>query len=204
MTKRSVNHKLIGAILVAGVAGVISTGKAYADCKSNYGGGETCILNKRFDIEKKVRKDGDDTWKDKVTNVKENEVVEFKIKVKNEGEVKVNDMEMIDKLPKEMEKVGGSGLTESWDDFDPGDTKTFIIRAVVKDSEFDRDNFEKCVVNKAEVEYKGDEEASDTATVCFNNKGVTELPKTGGNSMLYGVLGLGLASLGVVSKKIKG
>ena len=204
MTKRSVNYKLIGALLVAGTTSVLGVGTVYAGCTSNYGGGQTCIYNKNFDIEKKVRKEGDNSWKDKVTNVKEGEVVEFKIKVKNDGEVNVDDMKMIDKLPKEMERVGGDGLTEYWDDFDSGDTKTFIIEAVVRDSEYDREDFEKCVVNKAEVEYDGDEEASDTATVCYSDKKVTELPKTGGSSMLYGALGLGLVALGAVSKKLRG
>ena len=204
MTKRSFNSKLIGALLVAGATSVLGVGTVYAGCTSNYGGGQTCIYNKNFDIEKKVRKEGDNSWKDKVTNVKEGEVVEFKIKVKNDGEVNVDDMKMIDKLPKEMERVGGDGLTEYWDDFDSGDTKTFIIEAVVRDSEYDREDFEKCVVNKAEVEYDEDEEASDTATVCYSDKKVTELPKTGGSSMLYGALGLGLVALGAVSKKLRG
>ena len=202
MTK-SVNYKLISALVVAGVAGVLSGGTAYAGCTSNYGGGETCIYNKNFDIEKKVRKEGDDSWKDKVTGVDEDEVVEFKIKVKNEGEVDVDDMKMSDKLPKEMERVGGDGLTEYWDDFEAGETKTFVIKAKVKDSEYDRKNFEKCVVNKAEVLYDGEDEASDTATVCYSDSEPTELPKTGGSSLLYGVLGLGLTAVGVSAKKLK-
>lgn len=202
--RKSFSNKLIGTLLVVGVTSVLGVNKAYAGCTSNYGGGETCIYNKNFDIEKKVRKEGDDSWKDKVTNVKKGEVVEFKVKVKNDGEVKVNDMKMVDKLPKEMERVGGDGLTEYWGDFEPGETKTFTIKAVVKDSEYDRKSFEKCVVNKAEVEYKGDGEASDTATVCYSDKKVTELPKTGGSSMIYGALGLGLVALGAVSKKLKG
>lgn len=203
MTK-SFNIKLIGILSVVVVAGIFGASKAYAGCTSNYGGGETCIYNKNFDLEKKVRKAGDDSWKDKVTNVKKGEIVEFKVKVKNDGEVKVNDMEMIDKLPKEMERVGGDGLTEYWDDFEPGDSKTFTIKAVVKDSEYDKKNFEKCVVNKARVEYKGDSEASDTATVCYSDRELSELPKTGGSSVAYGALGLGLAALGVIAKKIRG
>lgn len=202
MTK-SVNYKLISALVVAGVAGVLSGGTAYAGCTSNYGGGETCIYNKNFDIEKKVRKEGDDSWKDKVTGVDEDEVVEFKIKVKNEGEVDVDDMKMSDKLPKEMERVGGDGLSEYWDDFEAGETKTFVIKAKVKDSEYDKDNFEKCVVNKAEVLYDGEDEASDTATVCYSDSEPTELPKTGGSSLLYGVLGLGLTAVGAFAKKLK-
>lgn len=203
MTK-SVNYRLISALVVSAVStGLFGVGQVYAGCTPNYGGGQTCVYNKNFDIEKKVRKAGDDSWKDKVTGVKKGEIVEFRIKVKNDGEVDVDDMKMTDKLPKEMERVGGSGLTEYWDDFEKGKSKTFVIRAKVKDSEYDRKNFEKCVVNKAVVEYDGDQEGSDTATVCYGDRGPTELPKTGGNSLLYGALGLGLMAVGAVSKKFK-
>ncbi len=201
---RSVNYNLISAMLVLAVFGGLFGGsQVYAGCTPNYGGGQTCVYNKNFDIEKKVRKAGDDSWKDKVTGVKKGEVVEFKIKVKNDGEVDVDKMKMTDKLPREMERVGGDGLTEYWDDFDKGETKTFVIRAKVKDSEYDRKNFEKCVVNKAVVEYKGDQEASDTATVCYGDSKPTELPKTGGSPLVYGTLGLGLVAVGAVSKKFR-
>ncbi len=214
---KSVNYKLIGTLIVAGVASMLGANKAYAGCTSNYGGGQTCIYNKNFDIEKKVRtcdadyyddhgecdKDDDEGWKDKVTDLGEGDVVEFKIKVKNDGEVDVDDMKMSDKLPKEMERLGDDGLTEYWDDFEAGETKKFYIYAKIDDSEFDRENFEKCVVNKAEVEYDEDEEASDTATVCYSDKKPTELPKTGGNSVAYGALGLGLMAVGAVTKKLK-
>jgi len=203
MTK-SVNYKLISALVVSAVsAGLFGGSQVYAGCTPNYGGGQTCIYNKNFDIEKKVRKAGDDFWKDKVTGVKKDEVVEFKIKVKNAGEVDVDKMKMTDKLPKELERVGGDGLTEYWDDFDEDETKTVVIKAKVKDSEYDRKNFEKCVVNKAIVEYKGDQEASDTATVCYGDGEPTELPKTGGNTVVYGALGLGLMVVGAASKKFR-
>ena len=217
MTK-SVNYKLISALVVSAVStGLFGGSQVYAGCTPNYGGGQTCIYNKNFDIEKKVRtcdadyyddhgecdKDDDEGWKDKVTDVEEGDVVEFKIKVKNDGEVDVDDMKMTDKLPKEMTRLGGDGLTEYWDDFEAGDTKKFYIYAKVDDDEFDRKNFEKCVVNKAEVEYDGDEEASDTATVCYGDSEPTELPKTGGNSLVYGALGLGLMAIGATSKKFR-
>lgn len=199
---KNINIKLIVVAIVALSGFAFATSKAFAGCTSNYGGGETCIYNKRFDIEKKVRKEGDDSWKDKVTNVKKDEVVEFRIKVKNEGEVEVDNMKMKDFLPKEMERIGGSGLTEYWDDFEPGESKTFVIKAVIKDSEYDRKNFEKCVVNKARVEYDGDNEGSDTATVCYTDKKITELPKTGSESGIFAALGVSLASIGVALKKL--
>ncbi|MBU1970184.1 LPXTG cell wall anchor domain-containing protein, partial [Patescibacteria group bacterium] len=138
-----------------------------------------------------------------VTNVEEDEIVEFRIKIKNEGEIEVDDMKMTDKLPKEMERVGGDGLTEYWDDFEPGETETFIIKAKVKDSEYDKKNFDKCVVNKAEVSYDDDHEGSDTATVCYHEGELKELPKTGSNSLVYGVFGLALTGVGAISKKFK-
>lgn len=202
MMKNALKKSIVLAS-VFGVFGVFVAPKAFAGCTPNYGGGQTCIYNKNFDIDKKVRKEGDKDWKDKVIDVEKGEIVEFRIKVKNEGEVEVDDMKMKDSLPKEMERVGGSGLTEYWDNFEPDESKTFIIRAVVKDSEYDRKNFEKCVVNKAEVYYDGEDEASDTATVCYSDGELTELPKTGGNSIVTAVAGFGLMSLGVIMKKGK-
>ena len=103
MTK-NVSIKLIGSLLVVVVAGVFGASKAYAGCTSNYGGGETCIYNKNFDLEKKVGKAGDDFWKDKVTNVKKGEIVEFKIKVKNDGEVEMTTAPLdIENLLNELE-----------------------------------------------------------------------------------------------------
>jgi hypothetical protein len=177
------------------------------NCESNYGGGETCIYNKRFEIDKDVRIEGDNEWKeDKVTDVDKDEIVEFRIKIKNlsdEDAGSFDDMKMEDFLPDELIREGGSGLTEYWDDFDPGETKTFTIRAKIDPDEFDRDdNFEKCVVNKAEVRWDGDFEGSDTATVCYGNGKPTELPKTGAVSDLA-IIGLGMLTAGVFAKLAK-
>ena len=177
------------------------------NCESNYGGGETCRYNKRFEIDKDVRIEGDDEWEeDKVTDVDKHDVVEFRIKIKNrsdDGAGSFDDMKMEDFLPDELIREGGSGLTEHWDDFDPGETKTFIVKAKIDPDEFDRDdNFEKCVVNKAEVRWDGKFEGSDTATVCYGSGEPTELPKTGAVSDLA-ILGLGMSTVGVLAKLAK-
>ena len=111
-------------------------------------------------------------------------------------------MKMKDILPDELIKVGGSGLTEYFDNFEPGETEEFVIKAEIKDSEFDRKDFEKCVVNKAEV-YFGDRfEGSDTATVCYGKGKVTELPKTGPESTIaMSLAGLGFVVIGTLSRK---
>lgn len=190
--------KLIGSLITLGLFVFLSTGTAYA---GQYGEEE---YNLRFKITKEVRIQGDTEWKDKVTDVREGEVVEFRIKVRNKSDDPADatdDMKMEDFLPEEMYKVGGNGLTEEWDNFDPKDEKVFIIQAKVDSDEYDSDvRFEKCVVNKAELRWDGEFQGSDTATVCYGNVEPTELPKTGAFSTM-GLSGLVLLVSGLVSKK---
>jgi LPXTG-motif cell wall-anchored protein len=184
-------------------------------CEDNYGGGQTCLVNKRFDIKKEVRvcdskgnNCGD--WKSKVTDVSKNDIVEFRITIKNKSDdaatklTGFNDMEMKDKLPSEMTRTGGDGLTEYFDNFDPGDTRHFVIKSQVDSSEFNHSgDFEKCVVNKATVYWNGKSENSDTATVCYGKNKLTELPKTGTNTIVA-LVGVGLLVAGIaisLSKK---
>ena len=195
-------NKIIKVIFVAFVTVtfvVMNTSYAFAD-ESDYGGTE--IKNKSFRIEKEVRVEGDNEWKDKVTDVEEDETVEFRIEVKNVGEVEVDDMKMEDFLPDEMDRVGGDGLTEYWDDFEPGDKVTFKIKAEIDEDEYDRENFDKCIVNKAEIRYDDDFEGSDTATVCYGDGEITELPETGAGATVA-FLGICLVLLGVFIKKSK-
>lgn len=203
--KKDLNYKLITAFVFVTGLFLLSNDKVFANCESTYGGGETCIINKRFKIEKKVRVEGDDDWESKVTGVKEDDIVEFKIKITNMsddyGDIDFDDMKMTDSLPKEMKRVGGSGLTEYWDDFEPGESKTFIVKARVDSDEYDRDeDFDKCIVNKAKVHWGDEFEGSDTATVCYGEEEIKELPDTGNVSVLAGA---GIASLiaGVLMRK---
>ena len=202
MTKTA--KKLILSIVSLGLLSLVGPGNVYAtgDCEETYGGGETCIINKSFRIEKKVRKDDGDDWEDKVTGVEEDEVIEFRIRIKNTGELETDDMKMEDFLPDELIRVGGDGLTEEWDNFEPGETKEFIIKVKIDSDEFDRTNFDKCVVNKAEVRYKDKFEGSDTATVCYGQGEISELPETGFDTLtVLTALGLGSMALGIVIRK---
>ncbi|HXK52589.1 DUF11 domain-containing protein [Candidatus Nomurabacteria bacterium] len=152
----------------------------------------------KIDVDKEVRIKGDDEWLDKVTNVKKDDVLEFRIRVKNEGKDELDNMKMEDFLPDELKKIGGSGLTEYWENFKEGKTKTFIIEVKVRDSEFDKENVDKCVKNKVEVYYDGDEVGSEDAKVCYVNKEITELPETGAETNLaLTVLGLTSAVAGI-------
>ena len=197
MNKIKIN--LIAILVTLGVVMTLSTGTVYA---GQYG--EEVEYNIRFKITKEVRIQGDTEWKDKITDVDEDDIVEFRIKVKNKSDDpadSADDMKIEDFLPSEMYKVGGNGLTEEWDDFDPEDEKVFIIQAKVDSDEYDRDvEFEKCVVNKAELRWDGEFQGSDTATVCYGNVEPSELPKTGAVSTLA-LAGIGSLLTGLVAKK---
>ena len=161
-------------------AAVGEQGDVLATCVSDGAYGETCTEDESYLVEKKVRILGDTSWKDKVTGVLETDTVEFRIRAENTGDEEADDAKTEDTLPTEMTRTGGAGLTEEWDDFDPGDIEEFIIEAKLKASEFTTEvKFEKCVVNKVVLTVTGAFKGSDTATVCYNNADAVELPKTG-------------------------
>lgn len=149
--------------------------------------------NKDVSISKMVRFEGQDTWKEKIIGVELDDVIEFRIKIDNKGNTEIDNLKMIDDLPDELERIGGSGLTESFDNLAEDDDKSFTIKAKVKDEYM---NEEKCVVNEAKVERDGKEKDRDTATVCFGEVELSELPETGptetGAIALSGILMLGL------------
>jgi LPXTG-motif cell wall-anchored protein len=165
---------------------------------------EEIIHNIRFSIKKEVRKEGNDKWREKVTDVEKDEVVEFKITIKNkstEGTDDADEMKMKDVLPDEMERVGGSGLTEYWDDFEPGEKKTFTIKAKVKDVEYEG-SADKCIVNEASVLHDGDTRDTDTATVCYGTGEILGLPETGPSaSIAFAFMGLSSVFGGVVVRR---
>ena len=114
------------------IVGVLVSGTAYAegDCEPTYGGGEKCVFNKSFEIEKEARIGDSGDFKDKVIGVEEDDTVQFRIRIKNVGDIEVDEMKYEDFLPEEMERVGGNGLTEEWNDFEGSDTATVCYSEV--------------------------------------------------------------------------
>jgi LPXTG-motif cell wall-anchored protein/uncharacterized repeat protein (TIGR01451 family) len=203
---KKVINKLIMSAFVIALVSFIGATKAYADsnCEAQYGGGESCDYDRKLKITKEVRVEGDNNWKDKVTGVTEDQIIEFRITIKNKsdnGADKYSRLKIEDFLPSEMYWVGGSRTTEFLDDFKPGDSKSFVIKARVNAWEYDKKgNFEKCVVNKAELRWKDEFEGSDTATVCYGNETPSELPKTGAETTIA-LSGLGMLVTGLLVRK---
>jgi uncharacterized repeat protein (TIGR01451 family) len=199
-------NMVLFAVVVAFFLAVITMPVTRAeDCEPNYGGGETCEREEDLEVSKQVRKykdslGDDEGFKDKVTDIEKGDIVEFKIKVKNEGD-DVDDVDVKDSLPEELKKISGD-TSRHYDTLEAGETKTFRFRAKVHDDEFDRDDsFEKCVVNKVRVKQDGDEKASDTATVCYGDSEIEELPATGSAAVAFAGLGSVVTGLGLYLKK---
>uniref|UniRef100_A0A7C4TL46 DUF11 domain-containing protein n=1 Tax=candidate division WWE3 bacterium TaxID=2053526 RepID=A0A7C4TL46_UNCKA len=173
-----------------------SNNVAFAGCVSDGAYGQDCSYDKDFEVDKDVRFVGDKDWKDKVTNVKKGQRVEFRVTIKSESEIDVDSMKMIDLLPDELEWKSGDNLVQYWQDFSPDEEKEFVFEVIVRDSEYERGDFEKCVVNKAEAFYSDKEIGSATATVCYSDEEIKELPKTG--PVDGGIVGaLGILSMGL-------
>lgn len=189
------------------------------DCEGNYGGGDVCIINKSFKIRKWVRLEGDSEWKDEVAidlndRDERNKKIEFRVEVWNlvsSEDMDVEDMEfdnmkMKDKWPDALKYLEESkhDLTEEWDNFKPGDKKTFYYTAKIESDEKNKAGiFSKCVINKAELYYDGHYEGSDDAVVCWKKSHtdeIKELPKTG-SSPLVGIAGFGLIAVGAYFNK---
>lgn len=156
------------------------------------------VVNKSFQIEKKVRKAGsNDSFKDKLylenVTVSKSIEVEFQVKVKNTGDYDADEMEYKDDLPEHFTRSGGHGLTENWDDFDSGEEVKFIIKAKLSGDTI-KPNMSDCYINTVDLTHKDDFEGSSAATVCVSTGTVTELPSTGPTSNLIMTV-LGLSSL---------
>ncbi len=180
------------------------TGRAHAhaqECEITYDG-KICIRNKVFSIEKLARIKDESHFVDKLLLGPSDldKVLEFRITVKNIGDVKTDKMKMQDFLPSELKRVGGHKLEETWDSFDISETKTFIIEVKLDPNEIKDKEFEKCVVNKAEVRFDGNFEGADTATVCYGVSKITELPETGFGEIIL-PLGTGFLAAGYLLKK---
>jgi LPXTG-motif cell wall-anchored protein len=217
----NVNKMLIALAFIVVTAVVASQISLADDCEGDYGGGDTCIVNKSFKIRKWVRLEGDSEWKDEVDidlsdKEERNKKIEFRVEVWNlvsSDDIDVTDMDFDDMKMKDIWphalkylEESKNDLTERWDDFKPGDKKSFYFKAKIQSDEKNKAGiFSKCVINKAELYYGDHYEGSDDAVVCWkktHTDEIKELPKTG-VSPVFGLAGLGLITAGLLVKKHK-
>lgn len=172
-----------GAVVtVIGLAFSMQSTSVIADtpvCYGPYGQQIECpVANTSFSIEKLVRRaNTSDTFVESI-NTLDGVDVEFKIVVKNTGDTTVNDVRLIDILPTNLTVKGATEFTIT--SFAPMQERIFTV--VATSNVVNLANGEtKCVVNVANLLYRGEKSASDTAQVCVKKGDVlaTKLPATG-------------------------
>lgn len=163
-----------------------------------------------FNVNKMVSKREGDGWTgptDKVTGLKDGDLVQFRIEVTNNGDETVNDVWVNDFLPDELKQYSGD-VEWKLDNFKPGETRVFTFEAKV---EAKSDVSSACVVNKAVVRYENKDAASDSVEVCYGKEGevlgaaAEALPATGlelNNAFLALTTAAGMILIGFGARKI--
>jgi len=176
---------------------VLSTVFAFNANASGSYGSSTCS-DSGFDLTKKVSFK-DEEAKQKLTGIKKGDVFKYTFKIENKTD-ETKTLKLVDNLPAELERVGGIGFTEEVT-LDKKSSVKLVMEVKVKDSEFDnKTNFEKCVVNTAHLYKEDAKKESSSATVCYGEGVAKTLPETGPND-IFALVGLVLASAGIVIRQ---
>lgn len=128
-----------------------------------------------------------------------NQEITFKIEVKNTGQTELKGVQVIDKLPSQLEFIQGVGSFDSGtnsvnfkiDTIKPQESKIFTIKTKVKSNSKSL----ICLTNFVEARVN-DLIAQDVVSFCIEEKVlgvVEELPVTGSNSLRYSFLFGGLS-----------
>jgi len=181
------------------------------DADYMYGNGEP---SRQITVDKKVKPV---SWQDWSDNLSSNEVVftaqdlvDFKIIVKNSGENDLSNIEVIDYFPNYVNFIFGPGdykedghkLEWNIDHLNPGEEKEFKLRVqVVKSGKLPNSNT-FCIANKTTVKAETGEYDEDTAQFYIETRILAaRLPDSGSDIVLGTIISLVLASIGILARK---
>jgi len=206
-------NKGLVAVFMSAAFLYLSKGIVFADtvCTPLYGGGERCTETgiKSIKIEKEASFKKDKDFSDRIKGADAKETVYFKITVKNEGDVALENLDVQDDLPKYLKTDDDTEWTIK--SLEPGKEWSEVFKAEVvgEDSLPDSDT---CVINEARVVSENRVLAEDTAVVCIEAPtkvlGITTLPVTGGSNAVsykevsYGIVAFGMLLVGLGLRKM--
>jgi len=184
------------------------TASAETICTSNYGGGETCVRDRDIKLDKEVRFYEKGDFEAKIEGAEVGDTVEFRITVKNDGDVDIDKLKVEDDLPEYL----SSDEDTEWEikDLKAGEEYEITFKAEIEE-DLDLESGSNCFINEARVKYEGKVFDEDTAIICVEEPsvlGVKELPVTGGRDAVtgkeisFGVIALGMLLLGIGLKKL--
>lgn len=171
--------------------------------------------DKTISIDKKIRSIKDDIYVDNIPSTTrifyQNDVIEFKIKVTNTGDVDLKNITVVDNLPPFLKLIFYPGTYDSvnnkieWkiDSLNAGDSQRFLIRAKIDKAQYV--NVITKETNVATVSVDGDVQKDDAIYYIGGRSGVT-IPDTGSMDLIIQtgvIVSLGFVGL-AIRKKIRG
>lgn len=220
------NIALLTAVFVITAVSMLFAQNAKAEkCVTIYGGGEKCVSeDAKLKVEKSVWNPEKKDWQDHIGSKEHkfdaNDKIQFRIRVKNTGDVEIKDINLEDHLPSFVRYKDGDGEGKKddtrveFDKFDlkPGESKEFEFTAKVADDGILPKDDNICLTNVAKAEGKRadndkEEDAIDYANFCIElpkvkgKEAPKALPKTG-IDLIPGALAMGLVFVGFGLRKL--
>lgn len=166
-------------------------------------------------IDKQLKPNSWSNWQDNLSAVLftfiANDIIDFKIIVKNSGEDQLKNIQLTDYLPDYLNFLSATtGYTKnnqeiSWkiDSLSAGAEQVYLIQAQVVGSDQLKDKGGFCLTNKSTVKTETGEADEDTAEFCLESKvlGAQTLPQAGVNLWVVISILIGISGLGLVFKK---
>jgi len=186
----------------------LGIGLFFAVPASAYMYGEEQTTNQLI-VDKKIKAINTD-WQDNLPAsqivLKEGNLVEFQIKIKNSGDQELKNIKATDFLPSYLEFIFGPANPEEkeikWqiEKLDSGQEQTFNIRAQIKGANQVASDGTFCLINKVKATAESGESDEDTASFCL--MGAKKLPQAGSHNLAIGSLVAGLIGLtGITLRK---
>lgn len=165
-------------------------------------------------VDKRIKTTSVENWQDNLPAsqivLKNSDIVEFEIVVKNTGDETLNNIDVWDNLPSYLKFIFGpanpqeNGKDINWkiDRLNPGEERAFQIRTQIEGADTASSNGNFCLMNKVSARADTGEYDEDTASFCL--VGAEKLPTAGAGNLVIGtivastiaLLGIGLRKFG--------
>ncbi len=176
-----------------------------------YGDSES---HRQIIVDKKIKSIDQNYWSDNLSSdnilFTAEELVFFKIYVKNTGDETLKNITLIDYIPEYTKYILSDGDfkdTENrtdWtiDQLDPGQEKEYFLRVQVKDSNSLPQGDVLISINKAKVTAESGESDEDTAQFPISTQILAaKLPEAGGSNLLKIIAAAIVGGIGVIARK---
>jgi uncharacterized repeat protein (TIGR01451 family) len=175
---------------------------------------EVAAPSSQISVDKKIRSVSQKDWYDNLgtdNNIfSAEDLIEFKIIIKNSGDSKLTNIQLTDYLPQYLNTVFYPGSFDeenrqihwSFDSLESGEEKESRIRVQVVKADQLPNSSQFCLTNKVEVKTAEGPADGDTAQFCLETRVLAEkLPEAGTKIIFATLITISFAGLGIIARK---